>query len=245
MRIRTVKPAFWANEKMAALPDFARLLALGLLNYADDFGYFWANPLMIRGALFPFDEDSSKVRKALAQLAVEGYLRIGKTPDGREAGHIINFTKHQRVDRPAASEIQPLVSFDDDSANVLRLFDDESSLDRKGMEGIGRDRKGSTPRPPAAEIEERIYEAYPRKVGKQDALKAIRKALDGNPALADRMLGLVEAYSFAVSKWPEDAKQFVPHPATWFNRGSYEDDPATWQRRETAVPGVGKPSAFA
>lgn len=149
MRIRTIKPAFWTNEKMARMPDFTRLLAIGLLNYADDHGYFWANPLMIRGALFPFDEDSSKVRRALAQLASEGYLRIGKAHDGREAGHIVKFSTHQRVDKPATSEIQPLVSFDDDSKNVLGLFDDQSALDRKGKEGIGRDI--IPPAPPAVE----------------------------------------------------------------------------------------------
>jgi hypothetical protein len=57
MRIRTVKPEFWTNEKMAALPDFTRLVALALLNYADDHGYFWANSLMMRGALFPFEDE--------------------------------------------------------------------------------------------------------------------------------------------------------------------------------------------
>lgn len=124
---------------MSVMPDFTRLLALGLLNYADDHGYFWANPLMIRGALFPFEEDSTRIRRALAQLAAEGYLRIGKAPDGREAGHIVKFSVHQRVDKPAKSEIQPLISFQDDSSNVLGLFDDQSCLDRKGLEGIGKD----------------------------------------------------------------------------------------------------------
>jgi len=137
VRIRTVKPAFWTNEKMAVMPDFTRLLALGLLNYADDHGYFWANCLMIRGALFPFEEDSTRIRRALAQLATEGYLRLGKCPDGREAGQVVNFSKHQRVDRATESEIQPLASFDEPSTNVPRVLDDHSLLDRKGREGKG------------------------------------------------------------------------------------------------------------
>ncbi len=136
MRIRTIKPEFWANEKMARMPDFTRLLAIGLLNYADDHGYFWANPLMIRGALFPFDEDSSKVRRGLAQLQSEGFIRLGKTADDREAGHIVKFAKHQRIDRARDSDIQHLVTFDEASTNDRRSLDDDSLLDRKGS-GIG------------------------------------------------------------------------------------------------------------
>ncbi len=137
MRIRTIKPAFWTNEKMSRMPDFTKLLAIGLLNYADDHGYFWSNPLMIRGALFPFDEDSSKIRRALAQLAAEGFIRLGRTADGREAGHVIKFSLHQRVDRATDSDIQPLVTFDEPSTMPRRALDEPSSLDRKGLEGIG------------------------------------------------------------------------------------------------------------
>lgn len=147
MRIRTIKPEFWTNEKMAKLPDFARLLAIGLLNFADDHGYFWANPLLIRGALFPFDDDSSKVRRSVEQLATEGFLRLGKTPDGRECGHIVNFSKHQRVDKPKDSEIQPLISFDDQSKNDLGLIQDESPLEGKGREGKGKDPSRTPPAP--------------------------------------------------------------------------------------------------
>lgn len=146
MRIRTIKPAFWTNEKMAALPDFARLLAIGLLNYADDHGFFWANSLMIRGALFPFEEDSSKVRKGLAQLATEGYIRLGKSTDGREVGHVVNFDKHQRVDKPQKSEIQPLATFQDQSENDLGGAEDQSALEGKGKEGKGKEEEGAAPR---------------------------------------------------------------------------------------------------
>ena len=53
---------------------------------------------------------------------------------------------------------------------------------------------------------------------------------------AAHLLDRVTAYAAAVATWPEADRQFIPHPATWFNRGSYDDDPATWQRRgATAV----------
>lgn len=164
MRIRTVKPAFWANEKMSLLPDFARLLAIGLLNYSDDHGFFWANSLMIRGSLFPFEEDASKVRKGLAQLECEGFVRLGKTPDGREVGHVINFSKHQRVDKANPSEIQPIAQFDersiqiqDDSKNDPRMFQERSLLDRKGMEGKGKEGGATLPLPFSSEAFKAVW----------------------------------------------------------------------------------------
>jgi hypothetical protein len=85
---------------------------------------------------------------------------------------------------------------------------------------------------PTNEVEsnqvESVYSEYPRKVGKSDALKAITMALKKKPFL--ELLDRTKAYSIAVEKWPEQDRQFVPHPATWFNRGSYDDDPATWER---------------
>lgn len=122
---------------MGRLPDYARLLAIGLLNYSDDHGYFWANPLMVRGALFPFEEDSSKIRQALAHLAQIGYIRLGKVPDGRECGFVVKFDKYQRVDKAQQSVISPLAIFEDQSENDRGMIDDQSALEGKGKEGKG------------------------------------------------------------------------------------------------------------
>lgn len=75
---------------------------------------------------------------------------------------------------------------------------------------------------------EAIYQAYPRKIAKDSALKAIRKILAKYPA--EKLLSATLAFAAAVERWPEDDKRFVPYPATWFNRGSYNDDPKNWAR---------------
>ncbi len=73
-----------------------------------------------------------------------------------------------------------------------------------------------------------IYSLYPRKEGKASAIKAIRAALKTKSA--EFLLEAVAAYAAAVALWPAPDRQFIPHPATWFNRGSYDDDRTTWQR---------------
>ncbi len=75
---------------------------------------------------------------------------------------------------------------------------------------------------------EAIYDAYPRKQARQEALKAIAKAIESKSA--DYLLARTRAYAAAAARWNDNDRQFIPHPATWFNRGSYDDDPKTWER---------------
>lgn len=80
-----------------------------------------------------------------------------------------------------------------------------------------------------------IYAAYPRHVGRADALKAIRNAIRPGTSRADYILERTKAFAAAVSHWPASERQFIPHPATWFNRGSYDDDPKEWHRGSISV----------
>ena len=72
---------------------------------------------------------------------------------------------------------------------------------------------------------EMIYEAYPRKVGKEAGLKAIKAALMRSKMTPAGMLEAVNAFALAMK---DEDPQFIPHPATWFNRGSFSDDRVAW-----------------
>jgi hypothetical protein len=101
--------------------------------------------------------------------------------------------------------------------NGNTLSSSSSSLDITNVISIDR------PDPNILEI----YQAYPRRVGKTAALKAIAKAAKNCPDL----LAKTTAYAAAVSQWSQNERQYIPHPSTWFNRGSFDDDPETWQRQ--------------
>jgi hypothetical protein len=76
---------------------------------------------------------------------------------------------------------------------------------------------------------ENIYEAYPRKTGRAAAIKSILKAMkDHDPAF---LLERTTAYASAIH-WQD--RQFIPHPATWFNGDRFNDDPAEWQDPKTS-----------
>lgn len=75
-----------------------------------------------------------------------------------------------------------------------------------------------------------IYDAYPRKVGRNEALKAIEKSLTNHNITPDSLLKLTLDFTGAVSLWPEQDREFIPHGATWYNRASFLDDQKEWQR---------------
>ena len=85
---------------------------------------------------------------------------------------------------------------------------------------------------------EAIYAAYPRKVGKDEALRAISSAIARKGGESAELLDACTAYGKAVATWPRavrfkrgDSGDFfdtVPHPATWFNSGRFDDDRTNW-----------------
>ena len=83
----------------------------------------------------------------------------------------------------------------------------------------------STKKPSCDQLAESIYQEYPRKVSKPAGIKAIKNALKTHPA--EYLLEKVKAYS-AATGWKD--RQFIPHPATWFNGRRWEDDPAEWEQ---------------
>lgn len=87
-----------------------------------------------------------------------------------------------------------------------------------------------------SEMDSLIYLQYPRKIARIAALKAIGKAaafLAKDQAISEIdarrwLYKATKAYAHSPAGNNPD-KTMIPHPATWFNRGSYMDDPQEWQ----------------
>jgi len=91
--------------------------------------------------------------------------------------------------------------------------------------------KVSTPKVAASDVD-RLYAIYPRKRKPQDAKKAIAKALKVHGF--EKLETATTAYAAAVAGWPDEDRRFVPYPASWFNAGGYDEDPAEWTRGNAA-----------
>ncbi len=71
-----------------------------------------------------------------------------------------------------------------------------------------------------------IYAAYPRKVGRNAAMKAIKRAM--LQQTVDALMEATQAFAKATAAWPAEDRQYIPHPATWYNQGRYADDRSNW-----------------
>lgn len=98
-RIRTVKPEFWADEKISLFDPTTRLVFLGLICMADDAGRLVDNVKLLDGQIFPSTDDTC--RAALDILASNGRVLRYQSPSGQRLLQITNWGKHQRVDNPS------------------------------------------------------------------------------------------------------------------------------------------------
>src|SRR6516225_1279453 len=101
-RIRTIKPEFWSDEKLAECTLGARLLFIGTWNFADDEGRMEYSPKRLKMQVFPGDDiDVVALVEELAKYKLVILYRVGD----RDYLAIPNFRKHERVDHPRASSI--------------------------------------------------------------------------------------------------------------------------------------------
>lgn len=98
-RIRTIKPSFWEDEKIARLPRACRLFYIGMWNQADDMGVIRGNPALLKSAIFPYDEDLrvSEVQKWIDAL-VNARMLIPITYKSESYYIIRTFRSHQKFD---------------------------------------------------------------------------------------------------------------------------------------------------
>lgn len=156
-RIRTIKPDFWKSDPVVRCSLPARLLFIGIWNFADDGGVFPASCSQIKREVFPDDVfDAGAIEGMIAELLREKLLMEFDGPDGKHYWYIRSFKEHQRVDRPTykyptppdAEASQPSKKSEngsgdvgEHSSNTPRTVADKSESDRRaltpGMEGNG------------------------------------------------------------------------------------------------------------
>ncbi len=87
------------------MPPETHLFAGALVNYADDEGYFNANPVLVKAGTNPLREDKTPIETQLEQLERIGYIEVRR--EGIKCyGWIVKFDEHQRVSHAAPSKIK-------------------------------------------------------------------------------------------------------------------------------------------
>lgn len=233
-RIRTIKPEFWKDEELSALPEITHMFAAALLNYADDEGYFNANPALIKAELFPLREPSRNIHGMLSELSNIGYIKLYAGPKGKTFGHVVNFEVHQKVNRPSASKIKGLIDFTESSLNPHEhLTAGKEQGTGKGREGKGSlsgkpdgaaDHDDQQPEPkktpaPKDDTPERVIDYLNQKTGRSfehvdGNLKFIRARI-AEGATFEKLVAVID---MKCAEWLNNPKMHeYLRPATLFN----------------------------
>lgn len=103
-RIRTVKPEWLEDEKMVFASSDARVLSVGLILLADDHGNGRGNPTWLQAQIFPGMKDPREFFLASRELIRMGFVTFYEA-SGQTYFAILNWTKHQRVDKPSKPRV--------------------------------------------------------------------------------------------------------------------------------------------
>lgn len=246
-RIRTIKPEFWRHEELSALPEATHLLAAALLNYADDHGYFNANPALVKAECSPLREPSVSIPESFRSLQTIGYIQLGTCVNGRRFGRIVAFAAHQRVSHPTDSKIAVMpITWDcsgnipEDSVRAPEVFVPEQGTgNREKEQGTGNrevpptasavsDSPATISRLPVKRKNREtpedgfddFWSAYPRKQARANAIGPWNRLAETDRAAA---IDDVRRRSCLDPQWLNEGGKFVPHAATYLNQKRWLD----------------------
>jgi hypothetical protein len=206
-RIRSIKPEFPQSESIGRLSRDGRLLFIQLWTLVDDEGRARAASRMLASLLYPYDDDApALIGGWLSELEDADLIRRYEV-SGTTYLEIVNWLKHQKIDRPSASRIPP---FSTALAKPRTLEKDQKDMRACALES-------DWPK----DFREQFWNAFPRKSGKAAAIRKLETIRRGGQVPWERLLAAVGAYSAHVAgKDP----QFTKMPQTWLNGGCWDDE---------------------
>jgi len=144
-RIRSIKPEFWTSEQVVDCSPMARLLFIGLWNFADDAGVHPTNLKRIKMNVLPGDEiELSSIRRLIEELDGVGLIEL-YTVEDKEYLRVTGWDAHQKIEKPSykyPNKIGVVPKRQNRSATVQETVDDRSPPDRSGVESNITERSG-------------------------------------------------------------------------------------------------------
>lgn len=238
-KIRGVKPELWTDENFVELSPFARLLWIGLWNYACDNGHLQDKSKQIKMRVLPTDDVNCAelLREIEAQRLIEradGWITIP------------NLTSHQKphkrwfvlcdkpgcefpegmtygYSKPESTVGQPLNNGRPPVNNGGSTADGDGDGDGELMVMV------TTPLPDESGDEdppdhfEEFWETYSKKVGRKKAEQKFRLALKKPGVTAELLIAAAASYitwQMSEGKHPE----FTKDPTTWLNGEHWKDE---------------------
>jgi len=198
-------PNRWLRDERLSLK------AIGLLAQLHSHAVGWR--LSIQSLAQANDCGIDLIRGAIAELEKAGYLR-------REQARGQNNTFAESI----WTTIDPSLGFPSTAKPST-----DNTLHKKNNLKKTKEKNNMTE---SFERFEQFWQNYPRKVGKNSALKAYTVARSRFAGTIQDFEALVVSGALALAQDPNlPATQYIPHPTTWLNREGWNDDPYPERQR--------------
>lgn len=156
-RKRMLSPEIWENEDVSEMSVLARLLFIGMISNADDYGKGKANPRLLKSKVFTFDDGitTDDVKDCLKEIAVHTSTVFYQN-ESNVYYQLVSWSDWQTVNRPSPSKIPDFDdvssvrqieyssstcggTFSDDSVNTHEQFNAQKKEKEKRKESEGEE----------------------------------------------------------------------------------------------------------
>ncbi len=195
-----------------------KFVLLALADYADKDGICFPSQATLGDKV---DLSERTVRGCLAELEALGFITrtVRSSTSGRRSDSI-----QLEIEGPRNRQKLPV-------AQPAKSAHPTGSQLPVATKGVLNQSEGTS----HGDRSEAIYQAYPRKIAKPEALRAIAKATRKIPA--DELLRLTKEYATVVARSGVEHR-YIPHPTTWFNQERWNDGPQEWAAPADGRAGV-------
>lgn len=238
-RTRMIKPEFFRSRSLARVSRDARLTFVGLWTEADSAGRGVADPRILKGSIWPIEDDitADVVAVHLRELEAD-HIQLYEV-DGECYYVIVNWEKHQSSAYRTGAHQHPPPTTSDTSGTLSAIVQPASSAvqsagetvpinEGKGREVLARIHEQPKPKPvtpPSAATKnefEIFWKAYPKRLARKDAERAFAKARKS--AELHEILAAIKPIR---RQWGDPKqRQFIPYPASWLNGERWNDETA-------------------
>jgi hypothetical protein len=221
-RIRSIKPEFWTSEQVMECSLNARLLFVGMWNFADDLGRLPLSPKTIKAQIFPSDDITSEaILRMILELSTNSLLLVYAV-EGKDYLQITGW-QHQRIDKPQPGKYpSPVNGY---SKNVPGMV----ATDTIGEEGKGEERNsdanasdaGASIEPPIIDHRKRLFSE-----GLQKLATMTGKGPDACRSFVGKCLKAASDDAVVVLGLIEDAERNqVVNPGAWISARLPKENP--------------------